>query len=136
MKNIKLQAPSSKQAPISNSKNGKPYDLHERTLVFAKRVRDFVQKLQRTLPNIEYARQLIRSSGSVGANYIEANESFSKKDFALRVKICRKESRETRYWLELISTNANPDLNAERIRLQEEARELTMIFSSIVSKVS
>lgn len=64
---------------------------HEiRTLSFAKRVRTFVSKIPKTTANIEDSKQLIRSSGSVGANYIEANESLGKKDFILRIKICRK----------------------------------------------
>ena len=68
--------------------NTKQYDLEERTLVFAKEARKFVKKLPMNLANKEDARQLIRSSGSVGANYIEANESLSKKDFVMRIKIC------------------------------------------------
>lgn len=80
----------------------------------AKRVREFVKRLSKTIGNIEDARQLIRSSGSVGANYIEANESFSKKDFILRIKICRKEAKESRYWLRLIKATTEFD---ERTRL-------------------
>ena len=83
------------QAP--NSK----YDLEERTLQFARRCRDYIQKLSRTITSIEYGAQLARSSGSPGANYIEANESLSRKDFVMRVKICRKESKESAYWLSL-----------------------------------
>jgi four helix bundle protein len=81
------------------TKNSKKYDLEDRTLEFAKRVRAFVKNLRKTIGNIEDGKQLIRSSGSVGANYIEANESLSKKDFILRIKICRKEAKESRYWL-------------------------------------
>ena len=77
--------------------NSKCYDLEERTFKFAEKVRSFVKKLPKTLTNIEDGRQLINSSGSTGANYIEANESFSKKDFAMRIKICRKEAKESRY---------------------------------------
>ena len=75
----------------------KHYDLEERTELFAKRVRDFVRALPKDLTNLEYFRQLIRASGSVGANYIEANEALSKKDFLMRIKISRKESKESRY---------------------------------------
>ena len=70
----------------------KPEDLGERTFRFAVRVRTFVRELPRTLCNIEDVRQLVKASGSVAANYIEADESLSDKDFVLRIKICRKES--------------------------------------------
>ena len=76
---------------MSKSQNSKQYDLEDRTLAFAKDVRRFVKKLPKTLANIEDGRQLIKASGSVGANYIEANEALSKKDFIMRIKICRKE---------------------------------------------
>lgn len=84
---------------IQNSKreSSKQYDLEERTFEFAKNVRNFVKYLPKNQSNIEDSKQLIRSSGSVGANYIEANESLSKKDFIMRVKIARKEAKETRY---------------------------------------
>ena len=82
----------------------KIYDLEERTLKFAKNVRNFVKEIPRTIANIEDGKQLIRSSGSVGANYIEANESLSKKDFIYRIKDSRKEAKESRYWLSLIYT--------------------------------
>jgi len=71
--------------------NPKQYDLEERTFEFAKRIRAFVNKLSKTITNIEDSKQLTNASGSVGANYIEANESLSKKDFVMRIKICRKE---------------------------------------------
>lgn len=81
--------------------NSKQYDLENRTLEFAKRVRAFVKKLCKTLSNIEDGKQLIKASGSVGSNYIEANEALSKKDFIMRMKICRKEAKESRYWFEI-----------------------------------
>ena len=74
--------------------NSKRYDLEERTLQFAKDVRAFVKMLPRTIANGEDVRQLVRASGSVGANYIEANDSLGKKDFVMRVKISRKEAKE------------------------------------------
>lgn len=70
--------------------SGKKYDLEERTFLFAKKVREYVDKLPRKITNIEIWRQLIRSAGSVGANYIEANEALSQKDFLMRMKICKK----------------------------------------------
>jgi len=94
---------------MTKNRNSKPYDLEDRTLAYARRVRAFVKKLSRTTANIEDIKQLVRSSGSVGANYIEANESLSKKDFIMRIKICRKEAKESRYWLRLIDTNDEPE---------------------------
>jgi four helix bundle protein len=111
----------------------KKYDLEDRTFEFAKRVRVFVKQLSKCLGNIEDGKQLIRSSGSVGANYIEANEALSKKDFLMRAKICRKEAKESLYWLKLIDVN-NSDLEHERELLQTEAKELTHIFGAIVTK--
>jgi four helix bundle protein len=92
-----------KQIPMT--KNSKRYDLEDRTFEYAKKVRAFVKSLHKTLGNIEDVKQLIKASGSVGANYIEANESLTKKDFLMRIKICRKEAEESRYWLMLIDTN-------------------------------
>ncbi len=84
---------------MAKIENPKKYDLEDRTFNFAKSVRALVKKLTKTIGNIEDGKQVIRSSGSVGANYIEANESLSKKDFVMRIKICRKEAKESRYWL-------------------------------------
>ena len=93
-----------KQNKMSNFRNSKPvYDLEERTFQFAKAVRVFVKTLPKTIANIEDGKQLIKSSGSVGANYIEANESLGKKDFLMRIKISRKEAKESAYWLKLVN---------------------------------
>ncbi|MCL5666642.1 MAG: four helix bundle protein [Patescibacteria group bacterium] len=110
----------------------KIYDLGERTLKFSKDVRLFVRELPRTVGNIEDGKQVIRSSGSVGANYIEACECLSKKDFLMRVKICRKEAKETIYWLNLVYCEDRQ--LKERDRLIQECTELMKIFGSIVSK--
>lgn len=123
--------PNSKQ--IQKQQGPKQYDLEDRTLAFAKAVRGFATRLPKTAANIEDGKQVIRSSGSVGANYIEANESFSKKDFVMRMKICRKEAKETRYWLQLFDI-ADPILASERLRLTQEVTELLLIFSAIISK--
>ncbi|KKU28150.1 MAG: hypothetical protein UX80_C0035G0003 [Candidatus Amesbacteria bacterium GW2011_GWA2_47_11b] len=114
--------------------NSKKYDLEERTFSFAKKVREFVKKIPRSETNRVYVDQLIRSSSSIGANYIEANESMSKKDFAMRVKICRKEAKETRYWLNLIEVSGG-ELENEKLALAREVEELMKIFGSIVEKV-
>ncbi|EHO40235.1 hypothetical protein Calab_0592 [Caldithrix abyssi DSM 13497] len=111
------------------------YDLEDRTHLFAKNVRALVKKLNKTISNIEDGKQLIRSSGSVGANYIEANEALSKKDFLMRIKICRKEAKESRYWLRLIDTQNKDELERERIDLENEATELMSIFGAILRKV-
>ena len=110
------------------------YDLEERTLQFAKRVAGFTKEVVKDIPNVEYSKQVIRSSGSVGANYIEANESLSKRDFAMRIKICRKEAKETRFWLQLM-TCADSN-NLEKEQLIQESTELLKIFSAILSKSS
>lgn len=112
----------------------KHYDLEERTFIFARDCRRLVKELQRTVCNLEDGPQLIRSSGSIGANYIEANEAISKKDFFHRIKICRKESKESKYWLQLIDTGKSEEIEKERIRLTQEANELCKIFGSIVTK--
>ena len=83
-------------------KRTKQYDLEDRTKSFTKAVRRFVRKLPKTTANEEDSRQIIRSSGSVGENYIEANEALSKKDFSMRIKICRKEAKESAYWLDVL----------------------------------
>jgi four helix bundle protein len=112
----------------------KQYDLEDRTFAFAKDVRAFVKLLPRTIANIEDVKQLVRASGSVGSNYIEANDSLSKKDFVMRIKICRKEAKENRYWLRLIDTTDKKEVDATRDDLIQEASELMSIFGSILRK--
>ena len=132
MTNPKSEARNSKQTQITKIQNPKQYDLEDRTYNFAKRVRTFVKKLVKTIANIEDGKQLVKASVSVGANYIEANESLSKKDFIMRIKICRKEAKESRYWLRLIDTQDDLQLNNERKDLAQEATELMNIFGSIL----
>lgn len=119
---------------MSETQISKQYDLEDRTLQFAKNVRMFVKKIPRTIATIEDGRQLIRSSGSVGANYIEANESLSKKDFLMRIKICRKEAKETQYWLRLIDLRIDEELHKEREALAQEVNQLMKIFGAILEK--
>ena len=116
------------------TQNPKQYDLEDRTLRFARRVRAFVKNLPKTISNAEDARQIVRASGSIGANYNEANEALSKRDFVLRVKICRKEAKETRYWLRLIDTNNDIESEDEQEFLEKEATELMNIFGAILRK--
>jgi four helix bundle protein len=114
--------------------DAKPRDLEDRTFLFAESVRAFVKRLPRTISNTEDVRQLIRASGSVAANWIEADEALSKKDFLMRVKICRKEAKESRLFLRLVEAGPTSHNIDKRDALVAEARELTLIFSSIISK--
>jgi four helix bundle protein len=116
------------------TKPERPYDLEERTFLFAKETREFVKTIPKTAGNIEDVRQLVRSSGSVGANYIEANESVSRKDFLLRIKTCRKEAKESSYWLRLLDCGINAKAEASRTQSMNEARELMNIFAAILRK--
>jgi len=110
----------------------KQYDLEDRTLQFAKQVFVFVNKLPKTLTTIEISKQVVRSAGSVGANYIEANEAVSRKEFVLRIKICRKEAKETRYWLMLLE--CSEELKSVKEKLIQESTELMRIFGAILEK--
>jgi four helix bundle protein len=107
------------------------YDLEERTLAFAKQVRKFIRKCPRAQLTIDDCRQLIRSSGSIGANYIEANDSLSRKDCRMRIKICRKEAKETGYWLRLLEPG-DERLDQERRLLLDERTQLMKIFGAIL----
>lgn len=119
---------------MEEKQNPKPYDLEERTYEFARRVRAFVKRLPRTISNYEDVKQLIRDSGSVGANYIEANESLGQKDFAMHIKISRKESKESRYYLRLIDSGGDSNSESERNALVQESTELMKIFGAILRK--
>lgn len=119
---------------MTEVQNKKTYDLEERTMKFAHRVNTYVKALPRDIPNIENGKQLVRAAGSVGANYIEANESLSRKDFFMRIRISRKESKEARYWLGLSSPVSNYE--NEKLSLIQEATELMLIFGSIVTKAN
>jgi len=119
---------------MTENQNPKRYDLEDRTFQFAKNCRNFIKKWPRIITNIEYGKQLSRSSGSQAANYIEANESLSKKDFVMRVKICRKESKESRLWLNLCDINSDKELEKEQNILIKESTELMNIFGAIIRK--
>jgi len=111
-----------------------PKDLIQRTYEFAVRVRRFVNRLPRSISNYEDSRQLVRASGSVAANYLESQEGLSRKDFFYRIKICRKESRESGLWLRLLDAGSDESPVKERAALVQEADELKRIFSSIAGK--
>ena len=115
--------------------NNKVYNLEDRTYLFARECRFFIKALPKTLNNIEDGRQLIRASGSVGANYIEANEKLGDKDFLMRAKIARKEAKEAAYWLKLLR-DLNEGYKSKAEELITEAVELRKILSSIINKRS
>jgi four helix bundle protein len=117
---------------MPTNEHSKPYDLEDRTFEFAKAGRAFVKKLPRTISNIEDAKQFIRASGSIGANYIEANESIGKKDFVMKIKTCRREAKESGYWLRLLDCDGQ--LESAKAKLLAESQEVTKIFGAIVRK--
>lgn len=119
---------------MTKIQNIKHYDLEERTYIFSRDCRLFVKKLPRTIGNIEDGKQLVRASGSQASNYIEANEALSKKDFIMRIRICKKEAKESRLWLRLVDTNNSAELEKERARLIRETTELMKIFAAILEK--
>jgi len=109
------------------------YDLEKRTKLFAISIRTFIEEVPKTISNIEDSKQLARASGSVAANYIEANEALSKKDFCMRIKISRKEAKECRLFLELLRLR-DVEMNNKRQILIKEATEIMLILSSIHQK--
>ena len=112
----------------------KIYDLEERTALYAERVRNFCLKLPKNVANSEYVSQLIRAGSSPGANYIEANESIGDKDFKMKIKTCRRESKESAYWLRLVVTDDSKEMEGERKYLRQEAKEFVLIFTAILKK--
>lgn len=110
---------------MAESQKSKQYDLEDRTYLFANSVREFVKIGKFHGLQLDDCKQVVRSSGSVAANYIEANESLSKKDFTMRIKICRKEAKESILWLKLLNAPTE---------LRQEAAELTKIFGAILEK--
>jgi len=113
--------------------NSKKYDLEDRTLEFGKRIIHLSKALPKNSVNYNLISQITRSGTSLGANYREANETETKKDFLFRMRICRKEGKETIYWLNLI-IEANPELSERMRPLLEETIELVKIFATIIQK--
>ena len=111
-------------------------ELEDRFLKFAKSVRDFCLKLKQDVINREYIRQLVRASGSVGANYIEASDDLGKQDERMKIKIARREAKESVYWLELVLTSADPSLELKRESLIDEGNQIRKILSAIIIKLS
>ena len=114
---------------MKNSENRK-YDLEERTALFGENVIVFAREIKQDEINKPLIRQIVRSSASIGANYMEADGGVSKKDFRNKIGICKKEAKETKHWLRMIS-KANPEKTEECRALWKEAHELVLIFSTI-----
>jgi four helix bundle protein len=112
----------------------KIYDLEERTALFAERGRNFCLKLPKNPANAEYIPQLIRAENSPGANYMEANESTRDKDCKMKIGTCRRESKESAYWLRLIIADGSAEQENERAYLRQEAEEPVLIFTAILRK--
>ena len=110
-------------------------DLEQRTLNFSIGVRDFCYECKKDIINAEYIKQLVRSAGSIGANYIEANDGLGNKDKKMKIKISKKEAKESVYWLQHITTNNKELLEIERKELIGEANQLILIFAAILRKL-
>jgi four helix bundle protein len=109
--------------------------LEERFHDFGKRVRDFCRKVKWDIINVEYVRQVIRASGSVGANYIEASDDLGKADERMKIKIARREAKESIHFLDLILTYGDEELEKERAEIIDEAQQIRKILSAILIKL-
>ncbi|HYJ37107.1 MAG TPA: four helix bundle protein [Chitinophagaceae bacterium] len=110
-------------------------ELEDRFHEFGRRVRDFCRILKWDLINTEYLKQLIKASGSVGANYIEASDDLGKADEKMKIKLARREAKESKHWLRLIITYDDSILEKERAYLIDEAEQIKKILSTIVNKL-
>lgn len=119
----------------NNQSSHKRYDLEERSTEFARRIIRLCKELPRNPINNRLIGQIVGSAGSVGANYREANDALGKKDFIHRLKIARKESKETIHWLILIE-EANEEFKSRMISSHKEAGELKNILSAIIKKAA
>lgn len=117
---------------MSNDQKSK-YDLEERTALFAEEIIVFARQIKRNPINEPIIIQFVKSGTSVGANYCEADCAESRKDFEHKLGICKKEAKETRYWLRIIA-KANPELKEQARVLWKEANELLLIFNAIIKK--
>jgi four helix bundle protein len=114
--------------------SGNYQNLELRTLQFAINVRDMVKLVELTIWNKEYIKQLVRASGSVGANYREANDSLGENDFLMKIRIARREAKEASYWLQLLDLTNSIQLESNRNKLLQESEELRLILSAIINK--
>jgi len=110
------------------------YDLEERTAMFGENIIHFVRKIPRKVDTVPLISQLVRSGTSVGANYCEADDAESKQDFRHKIGICKKESRESKHWLRMVVV-AVPELKDDASILWQEAKEINLIFNSIINKL-
>jgi four helix bundle protein len=129
------QAPMSNQISGHDVPEGRAFHLAERTATFAESVIQFSRTIRRDAVNMPIISQLVRSATSIGANYLEADEAGSKKEFSYRISVCRREARETQYWLQVIS-GANPEVKEVARKLWKETHEFVLIFESIHRKAS
>lgn len=111
----------------------KKYDLEDRTAKFGEEIIKFVKKIPKTSVTNSLISQLVRAATSVGANYLEADDAESGRDFIHKLSISRKESKETKHWLRMMAT-AVPELTEEARKFWKEAQELNLIFSAIIRK--
>ena len=111
------------------------YDLEERTALFSERVIELCKKANKNVVTTPIISQLMRSGTSIGANYCEANGASSKKDFKNKIFICKKEAKETKYWLRLLAKTSD-EVKSECRELWQEAQELTLIFSKIAANTN
>lgn len=118
---------------MTNTATNTKYDLEERTAVFGEAVINFSKTIPSTTITRPLISQIIRSATSVGANYCEADNAYTKKDFRHRISIARKEARETKHWFRMLSM-AVPEAKETARRLWQEANELMLIFSAILRK--
>ncbi|EKE21665.1 MAG: hypothetical protein ACD_7C00161G0010 [uncultured bacterium] len=118
----------------NSNKNNHNFDLEKRTTDFAKRAIRLCRALPKDSINNRLTGQCVGSAGSMGANYREANDALGKKDFIFRMKIARKESKETMHWFECIE-EANPEFKDRMQELKQECLEIKNIFSAIINKV-
>jgi len=116
--------------------SGLSQELEDRFYVFAKNTRDFCIKLKWDIINSGYIRQLTRSSGSVGANYIEASDDLGKADERMKLKIARREAKESTHWLKLVLTYGDDKLEKEKLLLIDESSQIKSILSAIIKKIS
>ena len=110
-------------------------ELEDRFHRYARAVRDFCTKVKWDVINKEYIKQVIRSSGSINANYIEASDDLGKADEKMKLKISRREAKETAKWLDLILTYKDVDLEKEKLRLLDEGEQIRKILSTIIIKL-
>ena len=113
--------------------NEKKYDLEERTALFGQSVIEFAELIPQNAITTTLIVQFVKSGTSIGANYCEADAAESRKDFEHKMGICKKEAKETRYWLRLIAKTC-PEFKDKAEVLWNEAHELLLIFSAIIKK--